>query len=215
MASRHPTSYVISVFTIEDRILKELERLIEKAEQDPNAIFTDDNLPSEAYDNSAIKQIWKERINAAIQDWKILSNGRLQISTLQKRLIKKKKIKQRKKPVQRGILSLPLNSNSNVFGKRMKAKIDEVHGTYSRSDEKSLTKEYEELKNLWERSRSSREKWMLATPGYGTPVIKPKSGNLIGFLMKQNLSKPTRKTGDETGENVFVSKKRILHTAAA
>ena len=67
---RHPTSYVISVFTIEDKILKELERLIEKAEQDPNAIFTDDNLPKQTYDNSAIKQIWKERINAAIKDWK-------------------------------------------------------------------------------------------------------------------------------------------------
>ena len=192
---RHPTSYVISVFTIEDRILKELERLIEKAEQDPNAIFTDDNLPSETYDNSAIKQIWKERINAAIKDWKNTLEWASPDFNPPEAITKeikdddaKKKAKEKAKKKASTTwdsIAAPLNSNSNVFGKRMKAKIDEVYGEYSRSA-KVGEKEYEELENLWEKIPDKNfnqdfSEWKNfylpdmppEAPKYGASVIKP------------------------------------------
>ena len=77
------------MFTIEDKILKELKQLIEKAKT--NGKLTDSEIKDKnnKLTDSDIKQIWKERINAAIQDWKNTLNGRLQISTLQKRLLKK------------------------------------------------------------------------------------------------------------------------------
>ena len=205
---RHPTSYVISVFTIEDKILKELERLIEKAEQDPNAIFTDDNLPSETYDNSAIKQIWKERINAAIKDWKNTLEWASPDFNPPEAIDKEKKDKAKEKASTTwDSIAAPLNSNSNVFGKRMKTKIDEVHGTYSRSDEE-VKKEYEELKNLWGEIPLISREMDASAPDYGTPVIKPSEGSTNWFPDETNFIETYEKTGAETGKNVFVSEEK-------
>ena len=158
---RHPTSYVISVFTIEDRILKELQGLFDKAgQEDPEAIFTDEILSSDEYDNSEIKQIWKERINAAINDWKNTLEWASPDFNPPEAITKeikdddaKKKAKEKAKEKASTTwdsIAAPLNSNSNVFGKRMKAKIDEVYREYSRSA-KVGEKEYQELENLWEK----------------------------------------------------------------
>ena len=205
---RHPTSYVISVFTIEDRILKELERLIEKAEQDPNAIFTDENLPSETYDNSAIKQIWKERINAAIKDWKNTLEWASPDFNPPKAITQAlKDVAKNKANTTWNSIAAPLNSNSNVFGKRMKAKIDEVYETYSRGDA-VINDEYEELKNLWGQISLLSKDMDASAPNYVTPVIKPKSGNKKWFPNEANFIETYEKTGAETGKNVFVSEEK-------
>ena len=84
-------------------------------------------------------------------------------------------------------IAAPLNSNSNVFGKRMKAKIDEVHGTYSRSDEEVGKKEYEELKNLWGEIPLLSREMNASAPEYGTRVIKPSKGNPNWFPDEANF----------------------------
>ncbi|CAL6383485.1 unnamed protein product [Bathycoccus prasinos] len=205
---RHPTSYVISVFTIEDRILTELERLIEKAEKDPNSIFTDDDLPSETYNNAAIKQIWKERINAAIRDWKNTLEWASPDFNPSKANTKALKDKAKNDATNKwNSNAVPLNSNSNVVGKRMKAKIDDVYKIYSRSDN-VINDEYKELKNLWEQIPLLSKDMVANAPDYGTQVIKPKSGSSGWFPDMTNFVESFEKTGAETGKNVFVSEEK-------
>jgi hypothetical protein len=64
---RQPTSYFVNVFTVEDKIIPELEDLKETLGDASDAV--DQELTDEGFSDDAIKEIWTHRLSTAISDW--------------------------------------------------------------------------------------------------------------------------------------------------
>ena len=67
-SARKPTSYIINVFTIEDKILPELEYL-RGGILDGTISNSDEELEAVSRDTDEIAAIWADRLTTAITDW--------------------------------------------------------------------------------------------------------------------------------------------------
>ena len=152
---REPTTYVLSIFTIENRILPELRSLVATA-NDPNAIFSDDELKEKLQTtskpdklNSAIKAIWRARLKSSIDDWrKTLDWSSPDFNPASANTLPLKKEAITNATAKWDGIASPLDSNESVFGKRMKPKLDDVYGTYEgRGD--SVGDDEKMLSNMW------------------------------------------------------------------
>ena len=74
---RKPTSYCIEIFTIEERIIPELEELVELT-YDANSIMTDKEL-----NGTDIKAVWRSRLSQSIEAWR--NTIRLDVARFQSR----------------------------------------------------------------------------------------------------------------------------------
>ena len=63
---RQPTSYFVNVFTVEDKIIPELQDLKETLGASD---AVDIELASQGFSDPAIKEIWIHRLSTAIEDW--------------------------------------------------------------------------------------------------------------------------------------------------
>ena len=135
---RKPTSYCIEIFTIEERIIPELEELVELT-HDANSIMIDNEL-----DGTDIKAVWRSRLSQSIEDWRntidwtspdfnpeglnALEDKQTTLAEIQSSFDDK---------------SVPFNSNDSVFGQIARPKIEEVSNVYESASSDSESSEAE------------------------------------------------------------------------
>ena len=129
---RKPTTYLSTIFTIETRVIPELEGLI-KVANDPNSLMSDDSISESTNIPQVlkIKEIWKGRLKQSISDWKYTlelvspdyhPEGLLAKSDKdQKAYLKGIDLKWSKD------INAALSSDESVFGTLSKDKVKEVY----------------------------------------------------------------------------------------
>jgi hypothetical protein len=151
---RKPTSYVISVFSIEERILKELQGLVGVANSS-SSIISDQEMSDKQ--NAAVKKIWKKRLEQSIKDWENtiewtspdFNPSNANTMTL------KEEAKDRALDKFKAI-SVPFTSNKSVFGRLMQPKINDAFAAYTQDDSKKVSEndysageDWEDLSDVW------------------------------------------------------------------
>ena len=153
---RKPTSYCIEIFTIEERIIPELEQLVEVT-NDANSIMTDPELSDTDINiNINIKEVWRSRLLQSIEDWRntidwtspdFNPEGLNALADIDKG--------NKLEEIQGSFVnkSMPFNSNESVFGRIAKLKIEEVSNVYESaspgSESSEAEKNWDDLSNVW------------------------------------------------------------------
>ena len=147
---RKPTSYCIEIFTIEERIIPELEQL-EEVTHDANSIMIDTELSG-----TDIKTVWRSRLLQSIAAWQntidwtspdFNPEGLNALEDIDKGI--------KLVDIQSSFddKSVPLNSNDSVFGRIATPKIEEVSNVYESaspgSESSEAEKNWDDLKDVW------------------------------------------------------------------
>jgi hypothetical protein len=204
---RKPTSYLVSVFHIEYKLLPELSGLIATAD-DKDSMMTDGEMGDKS--NDQVKGIWKHRLQTSIQDWQ----RTLEWSSPDfnpEGFFKLSSAEQKKNLTEIGTrfdaTTVPFNSDDSVFGKLMKPKIDETYLVYTGGE----TKDLDDLSSVWNTIDSSvRELDSFSTDLNLNNII---SGADVSSTEKRDFWFPEKgswlqsweRNGNESGKNVFTS----------
>ena len=169
---RKPTTYVMTVFSIEYKILPELINLISVTNNETSGI-TDTAIDDSTSNYSVIRQTWKSRLEKALDDWKrtlewsspdfnpegfnALSEG-------------EKEGKATEIQTRFDAMRVPFTSNDSVYGQISKPLITSVYGAYTQNDDLSpdytAKKDWEELSEVWDSIPSDN------APLHGVPKIR-------------------------------------------
>ena len=212
---RKPTTYLSTIFTIETRVIPELEGLI-KVANDPNSLMSDDSISESTNIPQVlkVKEIWKGRLKQSISDWKYTlelvspdyhPEGLLAKSDkFQKAYIKEIDGKWSKD------IDAALSSDVSVFGKLTKGKIEKV------SEAQKLSKDptnlnikdsdvYKSVEESWSKLKDAGGLLKSDAPWSATSVNKALTTaktSLVPNNAKGEL--PTWLDGYESGDtNVF------------
>ena len=203
---RKPTSYLVSVFHIEYKLLPELRGLIATAD-DKDSIMTDGEMGDKS--NDQVKGIWKHRLQTSIQDWQrtlewsspdFNPEGFLKLNSAEQ----KTKLSQIEKSYDK--TSVPFTSDQSVFGRLMKPKVDEAYGAYTGGG----TKDLNGLSSVWNTIDSSvREIGSFSKDLNLNNIISgadvSSTGNEDWFPEKGSWLQSWEMKGNEVGKNVFTS----------
>jgi len=175
---RKPTTYLLSVYHIEYKLLPELQGLVATA-NDKDSIMTDGEMGDKS--NAEVKAIWKHRLETSIDDWQ----RTLEWSSPDfnpEGFFKLSEGEQKKKLTEIGkrfdATTIPFNSDDSVFGRLMVPKINEAHGAYTGdSDESDYTADadWKNMIGVWNSIGT-------ASSAYTNYVM---SGGLVDFLVDQ------------------------------
>jgi len=220
-SARKPTSYIINVFTIEDKILPELEYL-RGGILDGTISNSDDKLRSKS--TTEIAAIWADRLTTAITDWTNTidwTTPDFNPASATNELLKK----DAKTSAEAKFANMAdsFTSNTGVFGARFKEKIDKAYGAYTKTSSLSdytFDEDWDDLEHVWDSMSSSYGRvsglsGLSNTMGVITEDVAKGivDGNSENSYANENRWKPAKgswvetyqKTGTETGKNVFNS----------
>ena len=166
---RKPTSYVMEIYTIEYRVLPELQGLIAECDN-KNSIVADAEMGDKS--NQEIKDVWKARLIQSMDDWKrtiewsspdFNPEGLNALSKLEK------KSKLNEIAAQWDAASAALNSIDALMGKAMQPRIDDAYGMYTNNKELSnytAEVDWNDLSFVWDRIKDEN------LPVKGIPPIR-------------------------------------------
>ena len=167
---RKPTTYVMTVFSIEYKILPELINLISVTNNE-TSVITDTAIKDFTSNNFFIRQIWKSRLKNALDDWKRTlewSSPDFNPEGLNALEDKKTKIKEIESKFD--AMRVPFTSDDSVYGQISKPLITSVYGAYTQNDDLSpdytAKKDWEELSEVWDSIPSDN------APLHGVPKIR-------------------------------------------
>ena len=215
---RKPTTYIVSIFHIEYKLLPELNDLVATA-NDKDSIMTDGEFGDKS--NNQIKEIWMHRLQQSIEDWKktiewsspdFNPEGFLALTTAQQ------------KTAMNGIeerydkTAVPFSSDLSVFGRLMKPQIDDAYGAFSGDSMRSdytADQDWRDLSSVWKSIPSSGIKASLNGISSGSvdvdEIIEGKGNsanqgnNDRWFPNKESFLESWQMSGTEVGKNVFTS----------
>ena len=166
---RKPTSYVMEIYSIEYRILPELQGLIATCD-DKNSIATDAEMGDKT--NEEIKAVWRARLSQSVDDWKRTIEWASPdfnpegMNALSK---DEKKAKLDEIASRWDTASAALNSIDALMGKAMQPRIDDAYGMYTQNSELSdntAEVDWQDLSFVWERIKDEN------LPVKGIPSIR-------------------------------------------
>ncbi|CAL6288116.1 unnamed protein product [Bathycoccus prasinos] len=204
---RKPTSYLLSVFHIEYKLLPELRSLI-KTTDDKDSIITDGEMGDKS--NDEVKGIWKHRLQISIQDWQRTlewstpdynPEGLLKLNSAEQ----KTKLSQIEKRYDE--TSVPFTSDQSVFGRLMKPKIDDAYGAFTGG----ASKDWNGLSGVWKTIDSSVREIGSFSNGLNLNNIisgagvSPSKSNEDWFPAKGSWLESWEMKGNEVGKNAFTS----------
>jgi len=167
---RKPTTYVMTVFSIEYKILPELENLI-SVTNDPTSIIKDtDNAMKELSDDD-IRVAWRSRLENALDDWKRTlewSSPDFNPEGLNAKTDKTGEITNIEGRFNE--MSIPFTSDDSVYGQISDPLITSVFGAYTQNEDMSpdytAKKDWEELSEVWDSIPSDN------APLHGVPKLR-------------------------------------------
>jgi len=204
---RKPTSYLLSVFHIEYKLLPELRSLINTTD-DKDSIITDGEIGDKS--NDEVKGIWKHRLQISIQDWQRTlewstpdynPEGLLKLNSAEQ----KTKLSQIEKRYDE--TSVPFTSDQSVFGRLMKPKIDDAYGAFTGG----ASKDWNGLSGVWKTIDSSVREIGSFSNGLNLNNIisgagvSPSKSNEDWFPAKGYWLESWEMKGNEVGKNAFTS----------
>ena len=215
---RKPTSYVVSIFHVEYKLIPEIDGLIATA-SDKDAIMTDGEFGSKS--NEEIKSIWKHRLKQSLEDWKktiewsspdFNPEGFLALKTPEQ----KTKMGEIEAAFDKS--AVPFSSDSSVFGRLMKPKIDDAYGAYTGDKDRSdytAEQDWRDLNAVWKSIPKKGATASLSSLKQSSldmdEIIEgedsdPDQGNTgRWFPDKGSGLESWQLKGDEVGKNVFTS----------
>ncbi|CAL6300661.1 unnamed protein product [Bathycoccus prasinos] len=220
---RKPTSYIINVFTIEDKILPELEYL-KGGILDGTISNSDVELEAVSRDTDEIAAIWADRLTTAITDWTNTIDWTTPDFNPASATTESEKVAAYDSAETRfSTIGESFTSNTGVFGAQFKKRIDDAYGAYTKNSSLSdytFDEDWDDLEHVWDSMSSSYGRvsglsGLSNTMGVITEDVAKGivDGSSVGSYDNQNRWKPAegswvetyQKTGKETGKNVFNS----------
>ena len=220
---RKPTSYIINVFTIEDKILPELEYL-KGGILDGTISNSDDELEAVSRDTDEIAAIWADRLTTAITDWtNTIDWTTPDFNPASATTESEKDAAYNSAETRFSTIGESFTSNTGVFGAQFKKRIDDAYGAYTKTSSLSdytFDEDWDDLEHVWDSMSSSYGRvsglsGLSNTMGVITEDVAKGivDGSSVGSYDNQNRWKPAegswvetyQKTGRETGKNVFNS----------
>ena len=214
---RKATSYYSSIFTIESRIIPELEDLI-KVVNDPNSLMTDAKITPDATLPLVfkVKDVWRGRLKQAIHDWQntlnLASPDYNPEGLLAKTNADQEKYRDQIDNKWKSDIEAALNSGESVFGKLTKDKIDKVleAGKISNDPTESMIKQsdvYDTVEESWFKLKDAGE--LIATDAAWNSMSMARALTTALVSLKPSNADDTLPTwldGYESGEtNVFTA----------
>ena len=220
---RKPTSYIINVFTIEDKILPELEYLRDGI-LDGTISNSDVELEAVSRDTDEIAAIWADRLTTAITDWTNTVSWTTPDFNPASATTESEKVAAYDSAETRfSTIGESFTSNTGIFGAQFKKRIDDAYGAYTKNSSLSdytFDEDWDDLEHVWDSMSSSYGRvsglsGLSNTMGVITEDVAKGivDGNSVGSYDNQDRWKPAegswvetyQKTGKETGKNVFNS----------
>ena len=223
---RKPTSYVINIFTIEDKVIPELKNL-RNTLRDGSSSSIDITLTADdpAITDAQISGIWASRLDSAISDWtNTIVWTSPDFNPDGTTTAAEKSTAYANAETEFDSIGDTLTSDHGVYGALFKDKIDNANGAYTQNSAKSdytFAEDWDDLSNVWDTLKdsygrvsgisgiSSAQKMLSesvaenivdgvsAGSSYGNQGRwKPAAGNWLETYSR---------TGSETGKNVFNS----------
>ena len=167
---RKPTTYVMTVFSIEYKILPELINLISVTNNETSDI-TDTAIDDTTSNNSVIRQMWKSRLENALDDWKrTLEWSSPDFNPEGLNALEDKEAEITEIESKFDAMRVPFTSDDSVYGQISKPLITSVYGAYTQNDDLSpdytAKKDWEELSEVWDSIPSDN------APLHGVPKIR-------------------------------------------
>ena len=216
---RKPTTYLLSVYHVEYKLLPELQGLVATA-NDKDSIMTDSEMSDKS--NDEVRAIWKHRLETSIDDWK----RTLEWSSPDfnpEGFFKLSEAEQKKNLTEIGTrfdaTTVPFTSDESVFGKLMKPKIDDAYGAYTGNNDLSeytAAQDWSDISSVWKSVDSSVSEKSLTSALKASDLdlnnivagenIKSSEGNNNRWFPDKGSWLGTWSTAsNQVGKNVFTS----------